>query len=168
MAEEQAPQPQFEIQRVYVKDMSLEMPGNVELFKQQWVPKTHIDLNVTNDELEQDHYEVVLRATVEVKNGEQKVLVIEAKQAAIFRLNGFEKEQLDHMLRAYCPNILFPYVREIISDVSVRASFAPITLAPVNFEAIYLQQKQQEEADGKTEETGGKKGGAGGKKDDAA
>ncbi|MCP4473038.1 MAG: protein-export chaperone SecB [Gammaproteobacteria bacterium] len=144
MAEEQSAQPQFEIQRVYVKDLSLEMPGSIDLFKQQWVPKTHIDLNVTNNPLEEGHYEVILRATVEVKNGDQSVLVIEAKQAAIFRLAGFNDEQLDHMLRAYCPNILFPYVREAISDVSVRASFAPITFAPVNFEAIYLQQKEQQ------------------------
>lgn len=155
MAEEQAAQPQFEIQRVYTKDLSLEMPGSIELFKQQWVPKTHIDLNVTNNALEDDHHEVVLRATVEVKNGEQAVLVIEAKQAAIFRLSGFNDEQLDHMLRAYCPNILFPYVREVISDVSVRASFAPITLAPVNFEAIYLQQKEKQDK-GETEEQAAK------------
>jgi len=132
----------FEIQRVYVKDMSLESSDSPKIFREEWKPDIHIDLNIEHNNLNDDHYEVVLRVTATVKNQSKSVLILEVKQAAIFRINGFKKDQMDHMLKSYCPTILFPYAREVLSDMSVRATFPPINLTPINFDAIYMQQKE--------------------------
>lgn len=141
----------FEIQRVYVKDLSLESPSAPDLFREQWQPETHVDLNVAHTDIKDDNYEVVLRITVTMKNKEKSVLVIEVKQAAIFHIKGFEAEQMDHMLRAYCPTVLFPYAREAVAAMTTRATFPPVNLAPVNFDAVYVQQQQAAEEAAKKE-----------------
>ncbi|MEM9242717.1 MAG: protein-export chaperone SecB [Pseudomonadota bacterium] len=136
-------QQNIDIQRIYIKDLSLETPGAPDVFLQQeqWEPQTNIDLNIQHKQLKDNHYEVVLRITVTITNKEQAVLVTEVKQAAIFNITGFNAEQLDHVLGAYCPSLLFPYAREAISSMSIRATMPPINLAPLNFDAIYQQQK---------------------------
>lgn len=134
----------FEIQRIYVKDASLESPESPKIFLEQWEPETHVDLHVGHEDLKNKLYEVILRLTVTVKHKEKSIMIAEVKQAAIFHIEGFNEEQMEHMLRAYCPNILFPYGREVIAALSNRATFPPINLAPINFDALYMQQKEQE------------------------
>lgn len=149
MTKQEEPQQHFEIQRIYVKDASLESPESPTIFLQQWEPETHVDLHVGHESLENKLYEVVLRLTVTVKDKEKTVMITEIKQAAIFHIDGFDEEQMEHMLRAYCPNILFPYAREAIAAMSNRATFPPVNLAPINFDALYMQQKEQEAKDKK-------------------
>ena len=147
MTKQEEPKQHFEIQRIYVKDASLESPESPKIFLEQWEPDTHVDLHVSHEDLKNNLYEVVLRLTVTVKDKEKTVMVTEVKQAAILHIEGFDEQQMEHMLRAYCPNILFPYGREAIAALSNRATFPPVNLAPINFDALYMQQKEQEAAD---------------------
>lgn len=149
MSEKTAPQQRFEIQRLYIKDLSLESPMTPHVFREQLQPETNIDLNVTSTPLEESHYEVVLRATITMKKEEKSIFILEVKYAGIFHIAGFQAEQMEHMLRAYCPNILFPYVREVVSHMTTQATFPPVHLSPINFDAIFLQQKEQEANKGK-------------------
>ena len=133
----------LDIQRIYIKDVSLETPAVPEIFnKENWQPEANIEIEVKNKNLEQDVYEVILIVTVTAKIEEKTVFLIEAHQAGIFAIAGFEEEQLDHILGAYCPTVLFPYVRETISDLVSRASFPQLNLTHVNFDALYFQEKE--------------------------
>lgn len=149
MEKQEEAQQRFEIQRIYVKDASLECPESPKLFLEKWEPDTHVDLHVGHEDLKNNLYEVVLRLTVTVKDKEKTAMLVEVKQAAIFHIEGFDEEQMEHMLRAYCANILFPYGREAIAALSNRATFPPVNLAPINFDALYMQQKEQEAKDKK-------------------
>lgn len=134
----------FTIQRLYIKDLSFESPQSPKVFAStDWKPEVNIELSVKNEKLEANNYEVLLLVTVTLKHQEQTVLVCEAKQAGIFTIDGLEGERLNHVLASYCPNILFPYVREVISDVVVRGGFPQLLLAPVNFDALYEESKKQ-------------------------
>jgi preprotein translocase subunit SecB len=148
MPDEKKPQPEqrFEIQRLYIKDLSFESPNAPALFQTEWQPEVNIDLNVGHQALEDGNYEVVLTVTVTTKGGEKTAFLAEVKQAGIFTIAGFPKEQLDHMLGAFCPNILYPYAREAISDVVTRGSFPQLLLSPINFDALYQQQQSKEGA----------------------
>ncbi|MGD9108785.1 MAG: protein-export chaperone SecB [Gammaproteobacteria bacterium] len=140
---------QLEIQRIYVKDLSLESPAAPKIFREEWRPELTIDLNIKNNQLEENVYEVVLEITITAKMGEKTAFLAEVHQAGIFFLTGFDKNQTDQILNAYCPTVLFPYAREVVSDMTVKASFPPLNLAPVNFDVLYLQQQ----AEGKIAET---------------
>lgn len=134
----------FTIQRLYVKDLSFESPQTPKVFAStDWKPEVNIELSVKNERLEQNNYEVMLLVTVTLKHQENTVLVCEVKQAGIFTIEGLEGERLDHVLASYCPNILFPYAREVISDVVVRGGFPQLLLAPVNFDALYEESKKK-------------------------
>ncbi|PIQ44306.1 MAG: protein-export chaperone SecB [Gammaproteobacteria bacterium CG11_big_fil_rev_8_21_14_0_20_46_22] len=133
---------QFEIQRLYLKDASFEAPNTPELFLREWQPEVSIDLNVENKNIEGDIYEVSLLVTVTAKADEKTAFLVEVKQAAIFTIAGFDDEQRGHMLGAFCPNILYPYAREAVSDLVNRASLPQLLLAPINFDALYQQQRQ--------------------------
>ncbi|MEK6731166.1 MAG: protein-export chaperone SecB [Pseudomonadota bacterium] len=135
-------QQELQIQRIYTKDISFEVPGSPEVFRQNWQPEVSIDLSVNNTKLDEQLYECVLALTVSAKMKEKTIFLAEVEQAGLFLLDGFDKEQLEHILGAFCPNILFPYVREVVSDLVIRGSFPQLNLAPVNFEALYMQQKQ--------------------------
>lgn len=139
--------PQFAIQRIYVKDVSFETPNAPEIFKLQWDPKVHIDLRTEHAKLEDNVYEVMLTITVTVKVKHEKVAFIaEVKQAGIFSIDSFPEDQMGPLLGVFCPNILYPYVREAITALVSRGGFPQIYLAPINFDAIYQQQlKQQKE-----------------------
>lgn len=142
--------PQFAIQRIYVKDVSFETPNAPEIFKQQWEPQVHIDLRTENQKLEENVYEVMLTVTVTVKIKNEKVAFIaEAKQAGIFSIDSFPQDQMGPLLGIFCPNILYPYVREAITALVSRGGFPQIYLAPINFDAIYQQQMQQQKAEEK-------------------
>ncbi len=137
-------QPQFAIQRIYIKDLSFETPNTPAIFKAEWQPEMNVDLNTQANPLDKDVYEVELRITVTAKLQDKVAYVAEVKQAGIFTLSGFEDDQLKAMLGSFCPNILFPYVREGIADVINRGSFPQFNLAPINFDALYLEHLQQQ------------------------
>lgn len=143
MAEEQA-QPQLALERIYVKDMSLEVPG-AEVFTREWNPELDINLSTSSEQLDESHQQVVLTVTVSAKNGNETAFIAEVHQAGIFLLQNIPEEQMGHLLGAYCPNVLFPYAREVISDIVTRGSFPQLLLAPVNFDQAYMQSQQQEQ-----------------------
>ncbi len=138
-----AKQPEFAIQRIYAKDVSFEAPHVPEIFKTDWEPDINIDLNVKVVELETDVNEVTLKIIVTVKLKDKIAFLVEVNQAGIFTVQNFPKDQLKPMLESFCPNVLFPYARERIADLVSHASFPPLHLAPVNFEALYQQQMEE-------------------------
>ena len=137
-------QPVFNIEKIYVKDLSLEIPHAPEIFLERENPQIDVQLNTQTATIEGDVYEVMITNTVTAKVGEKVMFLIEAKQAGIFRLSNLPKEDMEPVLAVMCPNILFPYLREVVSDVAVRAGFAPVLLNTINFEVLYQQQKQQQ------------------------
>ena len=147
MTEQEAPS--FAIEKLYVKDLSLEVPNAPAIFLDRDAPEVAIQLQTGVQRLGDDAFEVLLTVTVTAKVGEKTVFLIEVGQGGIFRVKNVQEENLDALLSIACPNILFPYVREIVSDAATRAGFSPVILQPVNFEALYasrLQQQQEEEA----------------------
>jgi preprotein translocase subunit SecB len=144
MTTENNEQHQFFIQRVYTKNISYEAPNTPAIFQEEWEPELNLDLNVKHHHLDKDMYEVVLSVTAQVKSKSKTAFLVEVEQAGIFTIQGAGKDQLDHALGSFCPALLFPYAREIISSEVTRGSFPPLVLSPVNFDAIYWHQKQQE------------------------
>ena len=141
----QAQEPEFAIQRLYVKDLSLEAPNTPKIFLEEWKPELNMDLGTdASHVLEEGVREVVLTVTVTVKIKDQVAFLVEVKQAGIFSMKGFEEAQMQHMLGSFCPNILYPYAREVVTDAVMRAGFPQLYLAPVNFDALYEQHKQQQ------------------------
>ncbi|MCA0403298.1 MAG: protein-export chaperone SecB [Proteobacteria bacterium] len=130
---------QFMIQRVYVKDSSFETPNTPAVFQQQWEPELSLDVNNSHTLLEENVYEVVLTLTATVKNQNAVAFLAEVKQAGIFTIQGAPAEQLAHLLGSFCPSILFPYARETITSHVIRGSFPQLVLAPINFDALYMQ-----------------------------
>jgi preprotein translocase subunit SecB len=143
-----APEQQFRIQKVYIKDASLESPNAPALFTDgsAWKPEVNLQLNSETTPLAENQYEVMLTVTVTVKVGERTAYLVEVKQAGLFVITGMEQSQLQGILGAYCPNVLFPFAREAISDLAVRAGFPQMLLDPINFDALYAQHLQQQQA----------------------
>lgn len=135
--------PQFAIQRIYVKDLSLETPNSPKIFLEQWKPELNMDLATKTEALDDDAHEVMLTVTVTVKSDNKVAFLVEVKQAGIFTMRGFEKDQLEPMLGSFCPNVLYPYAREVITDAVVKAGFPQLYLTPINFDALYEQQKAE-------------------------
>jgi len=147
MSQSQATQnPQFEIQRIYVKDISFESPNTPHTFSEEWKPEVSLNLETKSTRINDNLHEVVISVTATVTSDKKTAFLIEVDQAGVFMVNGFSGEQLHQMLGSFCPNILFPYAREIISDTVVRGGFPQLILAPVNFDALYAQhvEKQKE------------------------
>ena len=137
-------QPQFMIQRLYVKDLSFEIPNAPEVFTKEVQPEINMDLNIQTNKLADEVYEVVLKITVTAK-GEGKVLfLVEIEQAGIFMAQNFPEDQIDGMLNIFCPQMLYPYARETITSMTTKGGFPPLYLQPVNFEALYMQQQSGE------------------------
>ncbi len=136
-------QPQLGLERIYVKDLSFEVPS-AEVFTREWQPQLDINLSTATNDLDEDHKEIVLTVSVTANNGGSTAFVAEVQQAGIFLLKNIPEADLPHLVNAYCPNILFPYAREVISDVITRGSFPQLLLAPVNFEQAYLQSQEAE------------------------
>ncbi|HCW88775.1 MAG TPA: protein-export chaperone SecB [Marinobacter sp.] len=147
-------QPQFALQRIYVKDLSFESPNSPLLFQEQWKPQVSLDLNTSHNKISDNQYEVVLSLTVTARLDDKVAYIVEVQQAGVFVISGMDAPQLGQMLGAYCPNILFTYAREAIDNTVNRGSFPALMLAPVNFDAIYAQalKRKQEEAAGETKE----------------
>lgn len=133
-------QHEFSIQRIYTKDLSYEAPSTPDIFNAEWVPQVDFNLHTDSKKLADNIYEVVLQITVSVKLKDKTAFLVEIKQAGIFSLKGFSEEQIDPMLGSFCPNILFPYARELISETICRGSFPPLYLAPINFDAFYQEK----------------------------
>ena len=143
MAEEQqTPEKQFSIQKIYTKDLSFETPSSPKIFTEKWEPTVELNLSTQVQPLEQSLYEVALTITITVKSIEAIAYLVEVSQAGIFTLSGFTEEEMGPMLGSFCPNILFPYAREAVSDLVAKSGFPQLLLAPVNFDAMYAQQLQ--------------------------
>ena len=143
-ANQQEQQPQFAIQKVYIKDISFEAPNSPKSFTDEWKPGVNLDLNTNAQSIADNTYEVVLSLTVTVSNNEKTAYLIEVHQAGIFNISGFGDSDLRGMLGSFCPNILFPYAREAVSDIATRGGFPQMLLAPINFDALYDQHMQQQ------------------------
>ena len=141
-----AQQPVFSIEKVYVKDLSLEIPNAPGIFLERDAPQVDIQLHHNSTGIEDGVYQTTLTVTVTAKIKDKTMFLVEAAQAGIFVCRNIPAQELDAVLAIACPNILFPYVRETISDVIVRAGFPPVLLAPVNFEAIYTAQRDPQPA----------------------
>jgi preprotein translocase subunit SecB len=145
---------QFMIQRLYVKDLSYETPNTPAVFQQKWEPELKLDLNTSSSKLEENVYEVILTVTATVVNQKATAFLVEVKQAGIFTIQGAATNQLDHLINSFCPSILFPYAREAITSQVIRGSFPQLVLAPINFDALYMQQlAEKQKVDGVSEES---------------
>lgn len=140
--------PVFMIQRIYVKDASFEAPLTPEIFKEEWKPEVNVDLQTKSAPVEDLIYEVVLHITVTVKMNEKTAFLVEVRQAGIFTIKGFNEEQVGHIIGSECPKILYPYAREAISENVTRGGFPQLLLAPVNFDALYMQHIEQQRKEG--------------------
>ena len=136
-------QTQFMIQRVYVKGLSFETMNTPAIFQDTWEPELTLDVSTQHNKLENNIYEVVLSITATVLNKKTTAFLVEVQQAGIFTIQGAPEEQLDHLLGSFCPNILFPYAREAITAEVIRGSFPQLVLAPINFDALYIQQQEE-------------------------
>jgi len=147
-------QPVFNMEKIYVKDLSLEVPHAPQIFLDRESPQIDIQLLPQSSSIEDGIFEVVITATVTSKIGEKVMFLVEIKQAGIFQLRNLPSEDMETILAVMCPNILFPYLREAVSSLTVRAGFPPVLLNPINFDTLYQQQKQQQvQADAATATT---------------
>ena len=137
-------QPSFQIEKIYVKDLSLEIPNAPQVFVQQAQPQLEVQLHTQGNPFAEGYYEVSVSATVTAKAGERTLFLAEAVQAGIFSVRNVGADELDPLHGIACPTILFPYLRETISDLITRGGFPPVLLAPVSFEGLYLQRMQEQ------------------------
>ena len=135
-------QPTFQIEKIYVKDLSLELPHAPQVFLQTESPQLEVQVHNDANQFAEGLYQVVVTVTVTARAGDKVLFLAEAAQAGIFSVRGVPAADLDPLLGIACPNILYPYVREAISDLVTRGGFPPVLLAPVSFEAIYAQRQQ--------------------------
>jgi preprotein translocase subunit SecB len=136
---------EFALQRIYIKDVSFETPNSPAIFSEEWKPESNLNINSNVTKLADDTYEVVLTITVTTKVGDKTAFLVEIQQAGIFGVKGFADAELGHMMGAYCPNVLFPYARELISDLVGKGSFPQLLLSPVNFDAVYAQHMHEQQ-----------------------
>jgi len=142
VSDEQPAKRQFLVQRIYMKDISFEAPNSPAVFNENWQPEINIGLGSEIQKMSADVYELVLRVNVEAKHDDKTVFLVEVQQAGLFTIQGFSDEETDAVLGVAAPNVLFPYAREAVSDLISRGSFPQFVLQPVNFEAMYAQQRQ--------------------------
>ena len=134
---------QFAIQKIYIKDISFETPNSPKIFSEKWEPSVEFNLSTHAEALENSLYEVVLSITITVKIADTTAYLVEVNQAGVFTLSGFSDQEMGPMIGSFCPNILFPYAREVVSDLVNKGGFPQLLLAPVNFDALYAQHLQQ-------------------------
>ncbi|WP_035057757.1 protein-export chaperone SecB [Andreprevotia chitinilytica] len=143
---QEAQQPVFAIQKIYVNDVSLEAPNTPQAFLEQEQPEFNIQFRNSARGFDNGFYEVSLTVTAEAKAEDRTVFLVEVTQAGLFQIEHVPTEEMDPLLGIGAPSILFPYLRETVSDLTTRAGFPPLLLQPINFEAIYLQQRAQQAA----------------------
>lgn len=137
-------QPVFTIEKIYAKDLSIEVPNAPQIFLDHNQPEVSVQLHSGGEGIADDTYHVVLTVTVTAKIADKTMFLVEVGQGGVFQIKNVPQEDIDPILSIACPNILFPYARESVSDAVSRAGFMPVVLAPVNFEAIYQQRLQQQ------------------------
>jgi len=142
--QQQAAKPVFTIEKIYVKDLSVEVPNAPQVFLERDTPRVDIQLSTEAKPIDDGHYNVVLSVTTTATLNDKTVFLVEAHQAGIFQVRNIPPESIEPVLSVTCPNILFPYARETVSEAITRAGFPPFLLAPVNFEALYQQRLQQQ------------------------
>ncbi len=142
--QQQVPQ-HFEIQKVYLKDVSLETPNSPMIFTEQWQPQTEVRLETGAKPLTEDLFEVSLTVTITAKLDDRTAYLVEVQQGGLFTLRGFDDGQMGHMLHAYCPNLLFPFAREELASLIGKGGFPALLLNPINFDSLYLQRLQQQQ-----------------------
>ena len=138
-----APAASFQIEKIYVKDVSLEIPNAPQVYMQQAQPQLEVRIDTAAAQFSEGYYEASVSATVTAKVGEKTLFLAEVVQAGVFQMRNVPAEDLKPLLGIACPTILFPYLRETVSDLIVRGGFPPVLLAPVSFEALYVQRQQQ-------------------------
>lgn len=152
MAEQEQAAKQLAISKIYVKDFSFESPKSPDIFKSgEWKPETNLNLRSTHNAIEGSAHEVVLTITVEAKQGDTSLFLVELQQAGIFEIAGYEGDELQAIVGSFCPNILFPYARETIASMIQKGGFPEFVLQPINFDALYMQSLQQAQAQAQAE-----------------
>lgn len=146
MEQQQNNAPAFGIEKVYVKDLSVEVPNAPQIFLDRDAPEVNVNLNTQGTAIGDGVFDVVLTVTVTAKIGDKTVFLVEVGQAGIFRIANIPDEQMEPLIAVACPNILFPYAREVVADAITRAGFQPIVLQPVNFEAMYVARLEEQAA----------------------
>lgn len=139
---QQPNQPVFSIEKLFVKDLSVEVPNAPKIYLERDTPQVEIQMTTSANRVDEGYFEVLVSVTVTAKLAEKTVFLVEASQGGVFQIRNVPQEELESVLGITCPNILYPYVREVVSDAVVRAGFAPIILNPVNFEAIFQAQRE--------------------------
>lgn len=150
MSEEQQAQPQLALERIYTKDLSFEVPG-ASVFTKEWQPELNINLSSAAEKVDATHFEVSLKVVVQATNAGETAFIVDVTQSGIFLIDGVEEERLPYILGAYCPNILFPFLREAVNDLVTKGSFPQLLLTPINFDAEFeanLQRVQGADAEG--------------------
>lgn len=143
--EEQTTEKRLLIGKIYAKDFSFESPQVPEVFRQSdWKPQTELNIRSSHTAIEDGHHEIVLTITIEAKADDKTIFLIELQQAGLFEIDGYEGEELSAILGSFCPNILFPYARESIAALIQKGGFPEFIMQPINFDALYLQAKQQQ------------------------
>lgn len=140
---------QVGLQKIYIRDASIEVPDGPRVFTEEYNPEVNVDLNTQIQSLSDETHQVILTVTVTAKQGERTAYIVEVQQAGVFQLEGFEADdERDQVLGAYCPSILFPYIRESVGDMVQRAGFPHFLLQPVNFDLLYAQHRANEDGSG--------------------
>jgi preprotein translocase subunit SecB len=134
---------QLSLQKVYIKDASFEVPGAPQIFQEQGQPQVQLNLSQQVGTLADNVYEVVLTVTVTCKLAEKTAYLAEVQQAGVFGMSGFDPANREAVLATYCPNVLFPYARQIVSDLIQNGGFPPFLLQPINFESLYAEQMRR-------------------------
>jgi len=151
-------EPKFAVQRIYLKDLSFETPQGAAAFQKQWQPKVNQDLNTKSTKIEDGVFEVALRITITVSDGEETIYLIEVEQAGLFTIAGFPEQQLTQVINTTCPAMLFPYAREVIDNTLTKGSFPPLMIPPINFDALFASAVQQAQAKAAESEGGAEAG----------
>ncbi|OUR67056.1 protein-export chaperone SecB [Marinomonas sp. 42_23_T18] len=139
--------PQLALQRIFLKDISFESPRSPMVFQEEWKPEVGLELNTKSRQVGENLYEVVLEVTVNVKNNGENAFLVQVQQGGLFAISGLDDQQLHHALGAFCPGTVFPYARENIDALCVKGSFPALMLAPVNFDALYMDSLKKQQAE---------------------
>lgn len=143
--EEKTAEKRLSITKIYLKDFSFESPQSPAIFQQgEWKPQTNLNLRSAHNSIEGDLHEIVLTITIEAKESDKTCFLVELQQAGLFEIAGYEGEELQAIVGSFCPNILFPYARESIASMIQKGGFPEFVLQPINFDALYMQSKQQQ------------------------
>ena len=140
--QQQSGQAVFAIEKLYVKDLSLEVPGAPEIYRENAAPQVEVSMNSSGKQFTEGYYEVLINITVTAKSKEKTVFLVEVTHGGVFQIRNVPESEIEVVLGVTCPNIIFPYLREVVSETVSRAGFPPVILHPMNFEAIYQARKQ--------------------------